>query len=107
MYAAVPPLYKVTIGTKYHYIQNEVALENFKAAHPGKNLVVNRLKGLGEMSAEELEENLLDPEQRVLKQLVIEDIAATDKIFDDLMGTSAIPRKNFIEQNSEKMEVFV
>lgn len=107
VYTAVPPLYKVTIGTKYYYLQNDAALESFKTLHPGKSMTVNRLKGLGEFSPEELEENLLDPSQRVLKQLTIEDMEATNQLFEDLMGSSATPRKEFIEKNSEKMEVYV
>ena len=66
---------------------------------------VTRHKGLGEMDVEELEESLLNPETRVLKQITVEDIAVTNILFDQLMGTSAAPRKKYIEEHSNEAEV--
>jgi DNA gyrase subunit B len=57
-------------------------------------------KHVGEMDVDETEETLTDPEQRIIKQITVEDIAATDKLFDDLMGTAIIPRKKFIQEHS-------
>ena len=62
-------------------------------------------KHVGEMDAEELEENLLNPELRVLKQITVNDMQATDVLFDQLMGTTVIPRKKYIEEHSYKAEV--
>lgn len=57
-------------------------------------------KHVGEMDVDETEETLTDPEQRIIKQITVEDVAATDKLFDDLMGTAIIPRKKFIQEHS-------
>ena len=54
------------------------------------------------MSEEETEETLTDPENRIIKQITVEDIAAAGKLFDDLMGTAIIPRKNFIKEHSKE-----
>ena len=100
VYAGVPPLYKITIGKKYKYLKNDEELERFRAEHQGEKYLVNRMKGLGEMSAEETEETLTDPEQRIIKQITVEDIVETNQLFDDLMGTAIIPRKKFIQEHS-------
>lgn len=105
IYATIPPLYKVTIGKEYKYIQDDAALEKFRLSHAGKKYTVNRMKGLGEMDADELEESLLNPETRVLKQITIEDKPSTDILFDHLMGSTAVPRKKYIEEHSHEAEV--
>ena len=102
VYASIPPLYKVTINKKYKYIKNDEALEEFRKQNVGKSYTVNRMKGLGEMDEEELEETLLDPELRVIKQITVEDIKAANKLFDDLMGTAIVPRKLFIKEHSKE-----
>ena len=60
------------------------------------------MKGLGEMDVDETEETLTDPENRILKQVTVNDAAAADKLFDDLMGTEVIPRKDYIKAHSEE-----
>ena len=100
VYAGVPPLYKVTIGKEYKYLKNDEALEEFRKANPGKKYLVNRLKGLGEMSAEETEETLTDPANRIIKQISVEDIKGTDILFEQLMGTGVTARKQFIKEHS-------
>ena len=102
IYAGVPPLYKVTIGKEYKYLKNDEALEAFKKENQGKKYIVNRLKGLGEMDVDETEETLIDPEGRIIKQITVEEAAAADKLFEDLMGTAIIPRKNYIKDQSEE-----
>ena len=102
VYAGVPPLYKITIGKEYKYLKNDEALEEFRKTHQGKKYTVNRLKGLGEMSEEETEETLTDPDNRIIKQITVGDAAAASKLFDDLMGTAIIPRKNYIKAHSKE-----
>ena len=102
VYAGVPPLYKVTIGKKYKYIKNDEELEAFRKENQGKKYIVNRMKGLGEMDVEETEETLTDPDNRIIKQITVEDIAAANKLFEDLMGTAINPRKNYIKAHSEE-----
>ena len=101
IYAGVPPLYKITLaGNKgYKYLKNDDELEEFRKTHTGK-YTVNRMKGLGEMSVEETEETLTDPDNRIIKRITINDFDATNKLFDDLMGTAVVPRKNFIKEHS-------
>ena len=102
VYAGVPPLYKVTIGKEYKYIKNDEELEKFKAANPGKKFQVNRMKGLGEMSVEETEQTLTDPNERIIKQITVEDAHAADLLFDQLMGTGVVARKEYIKAHSEE-----
>lgn len=100
VYAGVPPLYKITEGKDtYIYLKNDTELEEYRTNHKGKKYLVNRLKGLGEMSPDETS-ILVDPNQRIIKQVTVEDIVATNKLFDDLMGTQILPRKRFIQQHS-------
>ena len=104
IYAGVPPLYKITIGKEYKYLKNDAELEKFREANPKGKYLVTRLKGLGEMSIDETEETLTDPANRIIKQITVEDMESTDKLFDDLMGTSSIPRKEYIKNHSEEAE---
>ena len=103
IYAGVPPLYKITLaGNKgYKYLKDDAALEQFKTTYSGK-YTVNRLKGLGEMDVEETEETLTNLDNRIIKQITIDDSEETDKLFDDLMGTAIIPRKIFIKEHSKE-----
>ena len=102
IYAGVPPLYKVIIGKDYKYLKNDEALEEFRETHKGSKYIVNRLKGLGEMSEEETEETLTDPNNRIIKQITVDDAKAANQLFDDLMGQAIIPRKKFIKEHSKE-----
>ena len=102
VYAGVPPLYKITMGKDtYIYLKDDIELSKFKQENIGKKYTVNRLKGLGEMSVEETS-ILVDPDKRIIKQITVEDIKETNKLFDDLMGTAVLPRKDFIQKYSEQ-----
>jgi DNA gyrase/topoisomerase IV subunit B len=102
IYAGVPPLYKITIGKDYKYLKNDEALEEFRKQHVGRKYLVNRLKGLGEMSVEETEETLTDPNGRIIRQITVEDVDKTNKLFEDLMGGSVTPRKVYIKEHSKE-----
>lgn len=102
VYAGIPPLYKITTSKGYEYLKNDEALEEYRASHVGKKYAVNRLKGLGEMSEEETEETLTNLNRRIIKQVTVDDIKATDKLFDDLMGSAIAPRKAYIKAHSEE-----
>ena len=103
IYAGVPPLYKITLGGNkgYKYLKNDEALEQFKKDNVGKKYQVNRMKGLGEMGVEETEETLTDPNNRIIKQITVEDVKATDILFEELMGTAITARKNYIKEHSK------
>jgi DNA gyrase/topoisomerase IV subunit B len=102
VYAGVPPLYKITIGKEYKYIKNDEELEIFRAKNQGKKYLVNRMKGLGEMSVEETEETLIDPDKRIIKQITVEDMTATNILFEQLMGTGVVARKKYIKEHSKE-----
>lgn len=100
IYAGVPPLYKITEGKdNYIYLKDDAALEEYRNKNKGKKYIVNRLKGLGEMSVEETA-ILVDPDKRIIKQITVEDAKQADILFDQLMGDSVIPRKQFIKEHS-------
>ena len=100
IYAGVPPLYKITIGKQYKYLKNDEELEAFSKANTGRKYTVNRFKGLGEMDVEETEETLTDPENRIIKQITVEDVKKADQLFEDLMGAGIAPRKLYIQEHS-------
>lgn len=106
IYAAVPPLYKATIGTKIQYIKDDAALEAFRKT-TSKKFDLGRMKGLGEMDYEELAETVMSEESRTLKQITMEDANAVAKTFIELMGESVTGRKKFIEENAWRANVDV
>lgn len=105
VYCAMPPLYKVTKGKDSEYLLDDNALLRYKAKYPNANLIVNRFKGLGEMSMEQLEETTMNKENRILKRIDVEDMAVVERVVQNLMGESVAPRKIFIEKNAHLANV--
>ncbi len=99
LYLATPPLYKCTRGKAEEYCWTDAQVQQFIAIN-GEKTKVQRYKGLGEMSAEELRDTTMDPEQRLLKQVTINDAVEADRIFSMLMGEDVAPRRDFIESNA-------
>lgn len=104
IYAGVPPLYKITTSKGYQYLKNDAALTEYQTVNKGKKYQITRLKGLGELSMEETEETLLDPAQRILKQITANDLDGTDILFEQLMGIASVPRKRFIMSHSQEAQ---
>ena len=102
VYAGVPPLYKITMAGKYHYLKNDAELEEFRQRNAGKKYTVNRMKGLGEMDVDETEETLTNPDKRIIKQITVDDIETCDILFEQLMGKGITARKQFIKDHSEE-----
>ena len=103
VYTLEAPLYRVVLGKdKIEYIKNDDELAIFVETHKGKKYQVQRFKGLGEMSAEETEETLTNQKTRTIKQVTVEDIKATNALFEALMGTAPTPRKKFIQEHSQE-----
>ena len=102
IYAGVPPLYRINSSKGYKYLKNDEALEEYRANHIGQKYEVVRLKGLGEMDVDETEETLTSPENRIIKQITIQDENETEKLFEDLMGSGALRRKEFIKEHSKE-----
>lgn len=104
VYIAQPPLYKIKCGKRveYAYLEEDKAeiIESMK--EEGKtNIDIQRYKGLGEMNPEQLWETTMNPENRVLLKVTIDDAKEADKIFDALMGKDVAPRKNFIRTHAK------
>ena len=99
LYLATPPLYKCKKGKNEEYCWTQQQVNNFKMRF-GQGVTVQRYKGLGEMSAQELKDTTMDPEHRMLKQVHISDAAEADRIFSMLMGEDVGPRRDFIESNA-------
>ena len=104
LYIAQPPLFRVQKGKEAHYIFNDAELQKILKTYGKDAVSIQRYKGLGEMNPEQLWETTLNPENRVLKQVNVEDAVATDKMFDILMGEDVAPRKNFIQAHASSVK---
>jgi len=105
LYIAQAPLYKIQVGKEVKYAYNEREKEAIlKSLKKEKSVTIQRYKGLGEMNPEELWETTMNPENRVLKKVTLEDIQETDRMFDTLMGGEVLPRKKFIETYAKQVK---
>ncbi len=124
VYIAQPPLYKIQRGKEVHYAfieedKERILLEMGEDIHAGESngeesddsvkktsrVRIQRYKGLGEMNADELAETTMDINNRILKQVVVEDAIEADRVFDILMGTDVPSRKSFIQNNARMANI--
>ena len=102
VYIALPPLYKIVKGKKEEWVYSDQEKDNAVAAHKeqGTKIDIQRYKGLGEMNAEQLWETTMNPENRTLYQVTLEQLKDPNKVFADLMGDDVEPRREFILKNA-------
>ena len=106
VYAAQPPLFCIKHGKNIKYVLNEEERDEYVKIlnEKGTKYEITRMKGLGEMDAEELNETTMDINSRVLRQITVNDAIAADEVFSKLMGEEVEPRREFIETNATYVE---
>lgn len=104
VYAAMPPLYKVSRGKEDKYFYSDKELSDDLEEFGRKGVTIQRYKGLGEMNPEQLWETTMNPENRILQQITMEDAVEADRLFTLLMGEDPELRREFIEQNAKLVE---
>lgn len=101
VYAAQPPLFCIKHGKTIKYVLNEEERDTYLASlNPNTKYDISRMKGLGEMDAEELNETTMDINHRILRKITVEDTIEADAAFSKLMGEEVEPRRQFIENNA-------
>lgn len=109
VYIAQPPLYLVKKGKQFRYCWTEEerkeAIASYSKGENDSSIKIQRYKGLGEMNAEQLWETTMDPNERILRRVTIEDAVQADSVFSMLMGDEVPPRRAFIEANAKYANV--
>ena len=105
VYAAQPPLFVIKHSKGIKYVLNEKERDEYLATlSPNTKYEIMRMKGLGEMDAEELNETTMDINKRILRQITVDDVMMADEVFSKLMGEEVEPRRKFIEENAVYVE---
>jgi len=107
VYVACPPLFLIKKGKSKHYVYSDDERKTILKEIGDKGVHVQRYKGLGEMNPEQLWETTIDPEKRLLIKVKIDDAIEADRMFTILMGDDVAPRREFIEQNAQYVQVNV
>ncbi|MCA0355220.1 MAG: hypothetical protein LCH85_24770 [Chloroflexi bacterium] len=101
LYVAQPPLFRVQHGKAYKYVYDEATRDEYIRSLPaGTKVTVQRFKGLGEMNPDQLWDTTLNPGNRMILQVTVEDAMEADETFSMLMGEIVLPRKRFIQTHA-------
>ncbi len=103
VYIAQPPLYRVQRGKKIQYVYSDQELDRLLKNMNTNNVTIQRFKGLGEMNADQLWETTMDPQNRTMLQVTLEDAVLADEIFTILMGEKVEPRREFIQTHAREV----
>ena len=103
LYIAQPPLYAIKVGSQINYVYTESQNSAFLKTLNGKRYTLQRYKGLGEMNAQQLWDTTMDPGERTLLQVTVEDALLADRTFDMLMGSEVGPRRRFITTHASEV----
>jgi DNA gyrase subunit B len=104
LYIAQPPLFRLQVGDRVHYCYSTGELKELTSSLDGRKYSVQRYKGLGEMNPQQLWETTMDPANRILKRVEIEDAVVADDYFNILMGDKVEPRREFIETHAMEVQ---
>jgi len=104
LFIAQPPLYRIQAGKKHHYVYSEDEKDKLLKKLKSSNIGLQRYKGLGEMNPSQLWETTMNPENRTILQVTVEDAASADRTFDMLMGPRVPPRRRFIQTHATEVQ---